>query len=295
MAGKNDFNVLAIIGFILSLTVVFSIVGIILCIIAIVQVNNKRQRGMGLAIAGLVIGLAFPALLGLAFFIGAGLATFYGSGGIIGSGNVISQTYDLSGFDKIEIGAGGDLFVTQGDEYSVVVEAEDNLFEHLEVEVGGDELSVDTKEFIYLKNTKPIKVFVTLPKVEKLIVEGSGSVESETLLRGEELSLVIRGSGSFDVEVDVVELASGIDGSGEILVRGDAESHVASIAGSGTISSFDLITENARVRIAGSGDVMVFASEELDVSITGSGDVLYKGDASVSQRVEGSGGVRKIG
>ena len=56
----------------------------------------------------------------------------------------------------------------------------------------------------------------------------------------------------------------------------------------------DLKAENAKVHIAGSGDVKVFAALQLDVNIAGSGSVYYKGSPNVKQKVAGSGDVKKV-
>jgi hypothetical protein len=56
----------------------------------------------------------------------------------------------------------------------------------------------------------------------------------------------------------------------------------------------DLLSENTKVTIAGSGDVEIFASKQLDVNISGAGDVKYKGNPSVNKSVAGAGDIRKI-
>ena len=66
------------------------------------------------------------------------------------------------------------------------------------------------------------------------------------------------------------------------------------IAGVGEYRAADLKAENAKVHIAGSGDVKVFAALQLDVNIAGSGSVYYKGSPNVKQKVAGSGEVKKV-
>lgn len=53
----EKFNVLSIVGFILS--IFLSIVGTILGIIALVQISRTGQRGRGLAWAAVIIGVVF--------------------------------------------------------------------------------------------------------------------------------------------------------------------------------------------------------------------------------------------
>jgi hypothetical protein len=66
----------------------------------------------------------------------------------------------------------------------------------------------------------------------------------------------------------------------------------ASITGAGDISALDLEAKKVSLKITGSGDCEVNASEALNVKITGSGDVKYKGSPQVSQKITGSGKVR---
>ncbi|MCW4457119.1 DUF4190 domain-containing protein [Microbacterium sp. MPKO10] len=55
-APQDKFNVMAIVGFILSFFV--SIVGAILSFVALSQIKKTGEKGRGLAIAGVIIGLA---------------------------------------------------------------------------------------------------------------------------------------------------------------------------------------------------------------------------------------------
>lgn len=52
--GQARFNVLAIVGFVLAFVV--SIGGLVVSIIALVQISRTGERGRGLALAGVIIG-----------------------------------------------------------------------------------------------------------------------------------------------------------------------------------------------------------------------------------------------
>jgi len=289
MKKKQEFSVLSIIGFILSLTVVFGFVGVILCIIALIQISKHKQRGFGLAVAGIVIGFVMPALVVLAIF---GLFAYgYSSSVVVGSGSVIVQNYDLSGFDSVTVADGADLLFTQGDVYSVRVEAEDNVLELLEVEVDERGLEVGVEDFVSLRNTKPILVYVTMPEVATLTVEGSGNIESFDEIASDRLILRIFGSGSIDIMAQGGDVDTKILGSGDIHVSGEAVNHNAIIEGSGRINGASLEVQNAVAEIMGSGNIELYATEMLDVTITGSGRVKNSGGAVVTQRVSGSGEV----
>lgn len=62
---NNKTNALAIAGFISSFF--FHILGLILSIVGLIQINSSKEQGKGLAIAGIIIS-AVSIFLGLVFF-----------------------------------------------------------------------------------------------------------------------------------------------------------------------------------------------------------------------------------
>ena len=71
--------------------------------------------------------------------------------GFRGSGDMVTNDYDLTDFAAVEVGWGCDLDIRAGDDYRVVVEIDDNLEEYLEVEVRDGTLTIGldrTRSFI---------------------------------------------------------------------------------------------------------------------------------------------------
>jgi hypothetical protein len=77
--------------------------------------------------------------------------------------------------------------------------------------------------------------------------------------------------------------------SGDINLRGVALYGEYTHSGSGLIYARDLVTQNADVKISGSGDVYVFVVKELGVKITGSGDLFYRGSPTIYSDITGTG------
>ncbi|MDY1003906.1 DUF4190 domain-containing protein [Curtobacterium sp. CFBP9011] len=74
---KDRINTLSIAGFVLAF--VANIVGLVVSVIALVQIGRTGERGRGLAIAGIVVGGFWFALLGGAFLVHALVATTHGA------------------------------------------------------------------------------------------------------------------------------------------------------------------------------------------------------------------------
>ena len=66
---KKKFNIFAIIGFVMSFLGWFSILGIAFSIVGIIEAKRKNQRGRGLAIAGLIIGIIVLYLTSKVYFL----------------------------------------------------------------------------------------------------------------------------------------------------------------------------------------------------------------------------------
>ena len=236
-------------------------------------------------------------LILLSFFVFAvSSCRFTGGKRITGDGDMASENRNVSGFSGIEIAGPFDVYLSQGEQYSVRIEGDQNLLEYVETEQHGDMLEIGSRDGFNLRPRKSIKVYITSPRIETLEVAGSGSIVSQTrFTSSNRLKMVIAGSGDISLgEVDAPEVQGEIAGSGSISVKGTTKVFQSEIAGSGEIHAFGLLSETTDVEIAGSGDVEVFASKHLEVSIAGAGDVKYKGSPTVSQSKAGSGSVRKV-
>jgi hypothetical protein len=211
-----------------------------------------------------------------------------------GNGQVTTMNHDLTGFREIELSGGMSLFLSQGPDYSVRIEAESNLMQYIEVEKDGSELEIGVKDGYNLRPSKGIRIYVTAPSFSDLSIAGSGSIRGETKISGNDnIDLSIAGSGSMLLDVQSPNISADISGSGSVLLSGATRAFDASITGSGDVKAFNLLSETAEVDITGGGNVEVAASRELDVDITGSGDVIYRGNPSLKTSRTGSGNVRR--
>ncbi|MCF6403833.1 DUF2807 domain-containing protein [Chitinophaga filiformis] len=211
-----------------------------------------------------------------------------------GSGNVTTQTRTVGDYEKVVLKGSMDVEFTQGPAQAAVVEAEDNIMQYVRLEVHGSELVVDLKDHISVKTNKGIRIKLTAPDVNSLSLAGSGNIHiTNTLQNSDGVRVKLSGSGNIDGTVNSPEIEASSAGSGNIKLTGETKDLEISLAGSGNFEGGDLHSENARVSIAGSGNVDVHASVKLEAKIAGSGDVRYKGSPEVSSRIAGSGSVRK--
>jgi len=189
-----------------------------------------------------------------------------------GSGNVISESRDISGVTSVDLDGSADVDIAFGESESLVIEAEDNIIPLIETKAENGKLIIGTKSGASYSSTKGVKVHVTLKSLEAVSLSGSGSLTVQNL-QGESL------------KVD-------LDGSGNINLNGTVNSAEMSLGGSGKINAEQLLVASVKVTVDGSGDARVNASEQLNADLSGSGSIRYSGNpASVNKKDSGSGSI----
>ena len=206
----------------------------------------------------------------------------------------------LSGFNAINVGGSFDVYVTQGNTESVKVEAPSDIIGRIITEVDGGVLKIYNKHDNwnwgnFFGHHKKVVIYVTAKSLNSVSLSGSGDVYFKDGITSNSLKLSLSGSGDMSGKVNVKTLESSISGSGDMRLSGRADNSTASVVGSGDFAARNLVTVNSAVRITGSGDATINASEKVDAAVHGSGDIHYTGAAkNVSSSKTGSGDISRF-
>lgn len=208
-----------------------------------------------------------------------------------GHGDLKSETRVLRSFTKIKLGLDARVIITKDSVQSVRIEAQPNILQILTTDVSGGELRISSEEC--LTDYKTIMVYIAMPNLEGVDVNGSGNIETRGTFSPDKVELTINGSGTITATLNANEAYATIRGSGNINLNGSARKFGIEIAGSGDVNAQDMPAQNCDVSVKGSGNCKVFAISKLDVDIAGSGNVYYKGKPDISNSIAGSGKLEK--
>ena len=207
--------------------------------------------------------------IGLALALGCNVVNI---GGIKGSGNAKSEIRNASGFKKIEAGGAVNLEISVQKDFSVEVEADDNLLEYVKTEMDGDTLIISTKDRISPK-TK-INIQISLPELVDLNVSGASS------------------AAAIGVKTDSLKLDA--SGASKIKIDGEVKSLEAEASGASGIDAENLKTENAKVDSSGASSVTVSPTNELDSVASGASRIIYTGEPqNIKQNASGASSIKK--
>ncbi|HZW04920.1 MAG TPA: head GIN domain-containing protein [Anaerolineaceae bacterium] len=242
----------------------------------------------------LVLALATMACSGLTISLGDNDGRDNGVR-IESSGEMQSETREIGSFSRISFESMGELNITQGDQISLTVEADENIMPRIITEVRNDTLFIEMERGISLDIDQPITFTLVVTDLNELALNGLGSVNLPEL-QTEELVLEMNGAGGIEIgNLTAGRLEAMLDGLGSVELNGEVDELTVSIPGSGNFDGENLRSRTANVTISGLGSANVWVVDNLQVEISGAGSVDYYGSPSVQEEVNGLGRVNSRG
>jgi hypothetical protein len=186
---------------------------------------------------------------------------------VIGSGKSETRTFDLKDFTAVDVRGPFEVDLKQDKKFKVAVTADDNLFEHLQVEKDGNKLVIGFKGknmSINLKHDTPLKAEVSLPSLENLSLKGAARATVAGFKADRPVSLRLSGA---------CRLKGSLQGDG-LKVDADGASTVE-LAGAG---------KDLRLQVNGASKLemaeFVASGKTLIINAIGASTVALKGDVT---------------
>jgi hypothetical protein len=216
---------------------------------------------------------------------------------VTGNGNLKKETRSVGNFKAVASAGSMNVQLAYGKPGSVTVEADDNLLEYIETKIEDNTLKIGTRNYVSIRSSNKITVYVTVDRLEGLSVAGSGNIDgSGNFSNDGKTWFRIAGSGNINLSFDQIKQAEiGIAGSGKVILKGKADQVNVNISGSGNVECTELVAQRVKVNVTGSGNTRVHTDQTLEVNVLGSGNVYYKGNArDIVKHAAGSGKVTRL-
>lgn len=192
-------------------------------------------------------------------------------GGVKGSGVTAVEKRDVSGFKSIKAGGAIEIEIVAQKEYSVEVEADDNLLQFVETKVSGSRLEISTSERLKMK--KPVRVRISAPNIEAIDISGATKV-----------SLSDVSNESLNVEAS---------GASKVNVTGSSKKLIVELSGASRLDAENLQAVQASIDASGASSASVAVSEDLKADLSGASKVTYAGDPQLTKSTSGASKVSK--
>jgi hypothetical protein len=193
-------------------------------------------------------------------------------------------------FKNISARSGIDVYVTQGNEISVKVEASKNSRHRIITEVKGETLHIYVEgKFRWI--AKDIrKVYVTAPTFTSIEASGGSDIRGTDTIKSELLSLSSSEGADIYLIVQTSTLKLNCSEGADINVKGTSNQLVAVASAGSDIDAKNMRAKYVDAKASGGADIEVFAIELLNADASSGSDIKYTGSPKEKNMKESSGG-----
>lgn len=229
-----------------------------------------KKIGIMIFVAALAIGLVVSNMFSFGRATGKFFNFSMNFGGVHGSGNVASDKRDITGFRAVDVGGVFQVEITAQKEFSVEVEADDNLLPLIKTEVDDGVLKIETER--KLSPSNPIRIRISAPDIDNLDVSGVANVTLNDL----------KNTG----------LSVDSSGASKIKITGETAKLTVDVSGATKVDAEDLTAETASVEASGASHVSVNVTGRLRTDASGASKIVYTGTpANVEKKTSGASSV----
>lgn len=204
------------------------------------------------------------------------------------SGKIITKDFSIKSFDGIRAEGLYELVLTQGDNESVKIEADDNVMDLFSVTNEGSTLAITMPKmknndinFSDKKENKNLRwnVYVVFKQIKNLDVAVIGNVSSESVMKSSAFNLDSKNVGNVNLKLNADKLTVNNKGVGNITLLGSATDASIKNKGVGEFEGSDLLVQTMNIDNTGVGNANVNVSKDLSVKQSFLGKVNNKGNA----------------
>jgi hypothetical protein len=210
---------------------------------------------------------------------------------------VITEDRAVSDFNRVSLTGAGQVFITQGDEESLTVQAERDIMPYIKTQVRDRMLILgftDEANTPGFQVTGPIKFYLNIKEIAGLEISGIGDVHVPSLDTNR-LEIAVGIGGNVNIgSLTAGELMVRLAGRASVEVAGQVVDQNLFLAG-GDYRGGELESQTTYAEVKSIGNATVWATDALDVWISGGGSVEYYGSPHVTQRVTGRAQLYSLG
>ena len=191
------------------------------------------------------------------------------------------ETRAVGDFTQIKASGATTLYLTQGPQTSVVVEAPAEVQPYIKVETRDGKLYVyhesggltATVRSWFSNNEKHgAKIYVTCPRLTGLELSGATDVNGRTPFAADDFTIAASGASDVRLELTAKTLSVSASGASDVYLSGEVERQQVHISGSSDYHAAKLLSQQATVEASGSSDAYVSA-QRLESHASGASDV----------------------
>ncbi|MBN2075225.1 MAG: DUF2807 domain-containing protein [Dehalococcoidales bacterium] len=228
-----------------------------------------------------------------------------GCNGTIGSGEVITEKKDFTNFTSVDISSAFEVDIIQSSTYSVVISADEDLFDYIEVSQIGSKLKIIlSPRHIFTDFTlgkRVLKAEISMASLHGLEISGASKGTVTGFRSASPLRLDVSGAttlklsnivaGDTNIDVSGASKLSGnltagkadftISGASSMELSGVANDMEIEVSGASRASLEKFRVGNVDVTLSGASEATVYVNKMLDIEVSGASRLYFVGNPTL--------------
>jgi hypothetical protein len=200
--------------------------------------------------------------------------------GLVGSGDLETETYTFADFNKVEISSAFEFEIEQSSSYSIEITVDDNIMEYVRVSQDGQTLKIGLKPATWI-GPATLKASVTMPELSGLDISGASRGTVSNFSSTENLDIMVSGASRVTGDIVAGDVDFDVSGASSVELDGSANDIVADVSGASSLKLDDFTVSNANVDLSGASSGTVNLNGRLDADVSGASRLWYIGEPTM--------------
>ncbi len=200
-----------------------------------------------------------------------------------GSGDIVREEFKLDEYNKIRIHSSFEIYLIQGADHKIEIEAGENLIPNIDFNVNSNmELSVfDENKNNWLRGYDKIKIYLTFKDLNSLTLKSTSSVVTKDTINVLNLNIYAIGEYAdinMKINSNITYLVVSESSGGYYKLAGSTYSFDFWARGSAIFNAKEFKCNSSKAQSESIGDCYINVSDYLEVEIQNSGNIYYYGN-----------------
>ncbi len=203
------------------------------------------------------------------------------------SGEVSTQKKSVTGFTKLDVSSIFNVYVTFSDsEESVIVEANDNLHQYIQISKSGENLVVKLANNINIRDGETtLKVFITMKQLTKISGSGLVNFQFENEMTGQNLMIDLSGASKLKGTLKLEKLNVSLSGSSLLELSGESDLFELDASGASIVRDYSFVINKFQADLDGASELHLTINESMNITASGASIIYYKGNGQINTQI----------
>lgn len=208
---------------------------------------------------------------------------------VTGNRNVVTEERNIQeDFDKVKVGQGIELYITQDSKTSLVIKADENLHKLIRTEVENGVLKIYSKRNI--RRAKSKRVYLSAPIINGIKATSGSDVVTENTITADTFDASTSSGADARIEVNANTVNTKSSSGADLIIKGKANYHNTSASSGSSVKAYGLKSKNVTAKVSSGADIDLHASVSLKAKASSGGDIDYRGNPKNVDKRKSSGG-----